>query len=234
MSASEQRVTGAELEVAGIIPDVLPARYTSSSFALFPITFAQDGAVVDRGNTLLPSAARQPRYSLPPALASAASSGAEAALYAVLLYDPDGPSRRNPRFRNIVHLMHANIPACALKPSVDDTGRQGAGAVHVPYRPPGPPQGGGKHRYVWLLYRQAAPIDVTQLPDYGGMSGAAKQKPAEMEERLSALQGERGAMELLAVNWHEAEYEPWVLEHMKEKLGWVAVPIMWLLKTFVV
>ena len=231
MLSSERVVSGQELEAAGVIPDVLPARYTSGSFAVFPISFAQDGAVVDRGNALLPSAARQPQYSLPLALAS---SGSASDLYCVVCYDPDGPSRRNPRFRNILHLLHANIPHSAFTPHVSDSHAEGAGTVHVSYRPPGPPQGAGKHRYVWLLYRQSAPIDASQLPSYGGMSGAGKQKPAEMEERLKLLQGERGGLDLLAVNWHESEWEPWVTVHMKEQFGWIAGPIMWILRTFVV
>ena len=185
---SEQVVTGAELEAAGIIPDVLPVRYTSGSFALFPVTFAESGVAAERGNVLLPSAAQQPQYSLPPAIAS--SDGASA-LYTVLMYDPDGPSRRNPRFRNIIHLLHANIPAAALTASVHSA-TAAAGTVQLPYRPPGPPQGGGRHRYVWLLYRHSAPIDCSRLPSFGGMSGAGKQKPDEMEERLAALQGRAG------------------------------------------
>lgn len=233
MSSSEQPISGRDLEAAAIIPDVLPARYTTGSFALFPVHFAHNGAVVDRGNTLRPSDAQQPQYSLPPSIAS--SSTAAADLYCVIVYDPDGPSRRNPRFRNIVHLIHANIPGTAFPLSAEhNTANVSSGNVHVPYRPPGPPQGAGPHRYVWLLYRQSAAIDTAQLPSFGGMSGASKQKPAEMEERLRLLQGERGALQLVAVNWHEAEWEPWVTQHMRERFGWMAVPIMWLLKTFVV
>ena len=233
-ASSEQSISGHDLEAAGIIPDVLPSRYLGGSFSLFPVTFAQNGAVVDRGNTLQPSAARQPQYSLPPAVVASSSSASSSALYCVVMYDPDGPSRRRPRFRNIVHLIHANIPAAAFSPHVTASQLDDAGTVHVAYRPPGPPQGGGKHRYVWLLYRQSAPIDVSQLPSFAGMSGAGKQKPDELEETMQRLQGAGGTMELLAVNWHDAEWEPWVTEHMKEQFGWIAVPIMWMLRTFFV
>ena len=229
--SSEATITGQDLEAAGIIPDVLPTRYIGSSFALFPVTYAQNGAVVDRGNTLQPSAARQPQYSLPPSVAAA---GSASALYCVVVYDPDGPSRRKPRFRNILHLVHANIPAAAFAPTVNDVAGEGAGTVRLPYRPPGPPQGGGKHRYVWLLYRQSALMDLTQLPEWGGMSGAGKQKPDELEEKFRAAQGSGGGMELLAVNWFDAEWEQWVSDHMREQFGWIAVPIMWMLSTFFV
>ena len=231
MSSIEQRVTGAQLETAGIIPDVLPVRYSTASFAVFPVTFEKSGAAVDCGNTLQPSAAQQPRYSLPPSIAA---SGSSSDLYCVVMYDPDGPSRRNPRFRNILHLVHANITHSALAATVDHASTDGAGTVHLPYRPPGPPQGAGKHRYVWLLYRQAAPVDLTRLPSFGGMSGAGKQKPSEIEERLKLLQGVRGSLDLVAVNWHEAEWEQWVSDHMREQFGWISVPIMWILRTFVV
>ena len=230
MSSSPAPVTGQDLESAGIIPDVLPTHYATSSFALFPVTFAQDdGAEVDRGNTLLPSAARQPQYSLPPSITTSSTSSTD--LYCVIVYDPDGPSRRNPRLRNIVHLIHANIPATAF---THTTATAIAGVVHVPYRPPGPPPSSGKHRYVWLLYRQAAVIDVTQLPSFVGMSATGKQKPDEMEEKLTIAQGTGGGMELVAVNWHDAEWEPWVTEQFKDKHGWMAIPMLWFISTFIV
>lgn len=65
--------------------------------------------------------------------------------YALLMVDPDAPSRSNPKARSWLHWMVVNSNnADALE----------GGQVATPYAGPTPPKGTGPHRYVLLAYCQ--------------------------------------------------------------------------------
>jgi len=64
--------------------------------------------------------------------------------HTLIMLDPDAPSRKNPKFRNWLHWLVINIRNGDLK----------NGTEVVNYRPPTPPAGSGKHRYIFLLFQQ--------------------------------------------------------------------------------
>jgi len=69
-------------------------------------------------------------------------------LYTLMLVDPDAPSPKAPTMRCWLHWLVINVVE-------NDVNK---GEEIVPYNPPTPPQGSGKHRYVFLLYKQAKRI----------------------------------------------------------------------------
>jgi len=64
--------------------------------------------------------------------------------YALIMSDPDAPSRAEPKAREILHWFVGNIPGNDLS----------AGQHLTAYVGSGPPQGSGLHRYIFLLFRQ--------------------------------------------------------------------------------
>ena len=206
-------VTGAMLSSCGVIPDVLSLSHSSSTFPILPVTFPSASAHL--GNTLTPTLTTPPpSFTLPPSLPSPPTTP----FYTLLALDPDGPSRRNPRLRCIMHMLTTNIPS--------DSPTLEGGAAVVDWGPPGPPSAGGLHRYVFMLYRQEGEVDVSQMPSYEGITGRAKQTEEGLVALLSAAGG--GRMELVAVNHFQAAWDEQVPKNLRERLGWVAVPLGWL------
>ncbi|KAH6638647.1 phosphatidylethanolamine-binding protein, partial [Truncatella angustata] len=75
--------------------------------------------------------------------------------YTVTLTDPDAPSRDNPKWAEMCHFIATGL---VLSSSA------GGSCTHVqlsnlkdimPYKPPGPPEKTGKHRYVFLVFAPA-------------------------------------------------------------------------------
>jgi hypothetical protein len=95
--------------------------------------------------------------------------GAPGALYTVLMYDPDAPSRDRPSAAPWRHWVALDVRA-------DPAGRlQTAGARGEPYAGPSPPPGSGPHRYVVEVYQQAGPLpgDVPLAPERSRWDAAA-------------------------------------------------------------
>lgn len=69
--------------------------------------------------------------------------------YAVAMVDPDAPSPKTPKLREIRHWLVGNIRGDALA-----TGDFSGGEVLSTFRNPSPPQGSGYHRYVQLIFLQ--------------------------------------------------------------------------------
>ncbi|KAH6933139.1 hypothetical protein HPB50_012490 [Hyalomma asiaticum] len=98
-----------------------------------------------------------------PEQASSAPSGiefprTEGATYAIAMLDPDAPSRRDPKFRPILHWLVVNVEAGDVKKPVNYK----SGTELYRYRGPRPPMGSGPHRYVFLAYKQYRTIDMPQ------------------------------------------------------------------------
>jgi hypothetical protein len=215
-------VTVAALKAGDVIPDVLPESHTAvsaaSSLACLPVSFNNDAVTVTPGCTLTPTATAQPpRIALPAGLPVDS-------LYSVVVFDADPPSRRRPRFRCFLHLLQVNIPQSAADVFA-------AGSVRATYIAPGPPQGGGKHRYVFLCYKQGAELQVDKLPGpFPGMGGRGSMTAASVEAALVAAGAQ--SVELVAVNWFEAEWDEEVDRKMREMMGIAATPIKWVMKLF--
>ncbi|KAF2106679.1 phosphatidylethanolamine-binding protein [Lophiotrema nucula] len=91
--------------------------------------------------------------------------------YVVTLTDPDAPSRDDPKWSEMCHWIAANVslsnanlysilPIPAIRVDQDVSVKSSPDDV-VEYKPPGPPEKTGKHRYVFLVF---APRNGTSLP----------------------------------------------------------------------
>ncbi|EDV90700.1 phosphatidylethanolamine-binding protein homolog F40A3.3 [Drosophila grimshawi] len=122
-----------------IIPDILqvaPAK-------LLKVTYAS-GVEVNSGNELTPTQVKNnPRLEW---------ETEENALYAVILTDPDAPSRKEPKFREWHHWLVVNVPGTQVD----------KGDVLSAFVGAGPPQGTGLHRYVFLVYKQSQKLSCNE------------------------------------------------------------------------
>nr|KAF6312066.1 phosphatidylethanolamine binding protein 1 [Pipistrellus kuhlii] len=73
-------------------------------------------------------------------------------LYTLVLTDPDAPSRKDPKFREWHHFLVVNMKGNDIS----------SGTVLSDYVGSGPPKGTGLHRYVWLVYEQAKPLNCDE------------------------------------------------------------------------
>lgn len=72
----------------------------------------------------------------------------------VILTDPDAPSRKDPKWAEVCHwIARSHVPPSAQTDGEFDESApsHSLGLEDImPYKPPGPPEGTGKHRYVFL------------------------------------------------------------------------------------
>jgi hypothetical protein len=92
-------------------------------------------AETELGNTLPPSALTRPPDVYSAKIASA--YWPEDIEFVLALTDPDAPSRSDPKWSQVCHMLFS------LK--------KGVLKEYVGYKPPGPPEGTGKHRYVFVV-----------------------------------------------------------------------------------
>lgn len=119
------------------IPDVLPGSFHAS----VPLTVTFTNGVVARdGNMLSPKQVRRPPVvAFKPTLSK---------LYALVMVDPDAPSRAEPIYREFVHWVVLNIPGSDVA----------AGEQVATYFGAAPPCNSGPHRYyIFLFPHRAAP-----------------------------------------------------------------------------
>lgn len=80
-------------------------------------------------------------------------------LNTLLLVDPDTPSPESQSFSQRLHYLKTDIPLSILTGETDlssDIGR-----TLVPWEPPAPERGSGRHRYIFLLLLQPSPFTST-------------------------------------------------------------------------
>ncbi|XP_031847462.1 protein D2 [Nomia melanderi] len=118
-----------EFEGAKIVPDIIDVAPTEK------IEVSYGDKAVNFGNELTPSETQQI-----PQIHYKHEGGV---LYTLVLTDPDAPTRKgyNREFR---HWLVGNIPEENIA----------KGEVLAEYVGPAPPKGSGKHRYVFLVYKQ--------------------------------------------------------------------------------
>nr|KAF6312068.1 phosphatidylethanolamine binding protein 1 [Pipistrellus kuhlii] len=100
-------------------------------------------------------------------------------LYTLVLTDPDAPSRKDPKFREWHHFLVVNMKGNDIS----------SGTVLSDYVGSGPPKGTGLHRYVWLVYEQAKPLNCDE-PILSNRSGdnRGKFKVASFPNQCSQVQ----------------------------------------------
>jgi len=92
--------------------------------------------------------------------------------YALLMVDPDAPSRADPKYRQSRHWLISGIKS-APQGSTNETHGLASlktKAAIAPYRPPNPGPGSGIHRYVFLLFEE--PIGGYEIPASAPEHGA--------------------------------------------------------------
>ncbi|GAA6036630.1 hypothetical protein JCM8097_001261 [Rhodosporidiobolus ruineniae] len=105
------------------------------------------------------------------------------AKYTILLVDPDAPSKEDPKMSPFLHFALADVVP-----------NQAAGQTLVTYMGPAPPPGTGRHRYVFLVFRQ--PWD--HLPELGVEPDSRAQFP--LADFIK-----RNELELVGANYFFAE-----------------------------
>ncbi|ODM89618.1 Phosphatidylethanolamine-binding protein F40A3.3, partial [Orchesella cincta] len=130
-TATEPESSGIEaMEKEQIVPDVLDV----IPKAVLEVKYGN--LEVKLGNILTPTEVKSP----PNIIWNVDSKK----LYLLCMIDPDGPSRKEPKFREFHHWLVGNIPGTEIA----------KGDTLTEYVGSGPPPGTGLHRYVILIYEQ--------------------------------------------------------------------------------
>ncbi|ODV83925.1 hypothetical protein CANARDRAFT_24627 [[Candida] arabinofermentans NRRL YB-2248] len=194
-----------------IIPTVIHNKdFISKGFLI--ISYGEDKEVA-MGNTLTPEETQSPpSISFTLNLSSDDSSASNFKIskddnYTLVFTDPDAPTKGDEKWSEYCHYIVKNIKLNPYDPNelIDASNIQDKlttaelkGTELMSYIGPGPPPKTGKHRYVFLLYKQKpglepeAPIDRpcygTNIPGYGAEEWSKKYE-----------------LELLAVNFYYAQ-----------------------------
>jgi hypothetical protein len=141
---------------------------------------------VNLGNTMTPTQVKNP-----PKFSWEADSKK---LYVLCMTDPDAPSRKDPKFREWHHYLVGNIPGSDIS----------KGDVLSEYVGSGPPEGTGKHRYVFLVYEQPGKLtfDEKRLTNRSG-DGRGKFSIRDFAKKYKLGQP-------IAGNFYQAEWDDYV------------------------
>ncbi|KAI5842812.1 phosphatidylethanolamine-binding protein, partial [Tricharina praecox] len=77
--------------------------------------------------------------------------------YIILCIDPDAPAPAS----QVLHFLGTDFSPA---PGIGTNLSSDVDAA-LEYAPPAPPQGTGRHRYVWLLYRQPRGFVISDVPE---------------------------------------------------------------------
>ncbi|KAK3308455.1 phosphatidylethanolamine-binding protein [Chaetomium strumarium] len=153
-SSEAAKLVREKLKDAEIIPTVIDD--FKPSLGLHVTWPSKEHALL--GNTLTPKKLQdEPSIALHDIQAATSSPNTYASnvSYVITLTDPDAPSRDKPKWSEFCHWIASGV----LKPALCDPKDPG-GCPPVlsdldevtSYKPPGPPKGTGKHRYVFLAF----------------------------------------------------------------------------------
>ncbi|CAL8143638.1 unnamed protein product [Orchesella dallaii] len=130
-TASNPKTPGIdEMVKEQIVPDVIDA----APKAVLDVKY--ETVEVKLGNVLTPTQVKNP-----PNITWNADSNK---LYLLYMADPDGPTRKDPIFREFIHWLVGNIPGTEIS----------KGKIVAEFLASGPPKGAGLHRYTFLMYEQ--------------------------------------------------------------------------------
>ncbi|CCH45301.1 Carboxypeptidase Y inhibitor [Wickerhamomyces ciferrii] len=92
-------------------------------------------------------------------------------LFTLILTDPDAPSRTDKKWSEYAHFIHTNLLLKSQSNASQDSdffstelNLDSQGKELLSYQGPAPPQGTGKHRYVFLLYKQPHGVEDLKAP----------------------------------------------------------------------
>jgi len=169
-----------EMEKEQVAPDVIDA----VPKAVLDVKYGD--LAVKLGNDLTPTQVKNP-----PTVTWAADANK---LYLLCMTDPDAPSRKDPKFREWHHWLVGNIPGSDIS----------KGDVLSAYIGSGPPEGTGKHRYVFLVYEQPGKLtfDEKRLTNRSG-DGRGKFSIRNFAKKYKLGQP-------IAGNFYQAEWDDYV------------------------
>jgi len=111
--------------------------------------------------------------------------------FTIALTDPDAPSRKNPKWSQMCHWV-ATISADGYQSTVID------------YKPPGPPSGTGKHRYVFVLLNgNTTDLEAPSKRQHWGF-GKGKGDNGRKTKGVQEWADSEG-LEIVGANWFVAE-----------------------------
>ncbi|CUS12511.1 unnamed protein product [Tuber aestivum] len=150
-SISTNILSHVSLKKHGVIPDVVDD-FTPTT--MISIAYPNANKEVSLGNTLKPEDAQEkPTIQITP------EGTDESQTYTIVLTDPDAPSRDNPEWSEFCHWIVTDVKLPSLE-TLSSAQTAEAASVNlsdaselVEYAGPTPPEKTGKHRYVFLLYR---------------------------------------------------------------------------------
>jgi phosphatidylethanolamine-binding protein len=125
------------------------------------------------GNTIKPKHLQnQPVIKLHDKSSQEGSSGF-GLKYTVTLTDPDAPSHDDPKWSEFCHWIAANVSisqeTVLALPTLPGYQSTGTPDDVIEYKPPGPPEKTGKHRYVFLVFAPkngtTEPLDLSKPAD---------------------------------------------------------------------
>lgn len=123
--------------------------------------------------------------------------------YFLSMVDPDAPSRKEPKAREINHWAVGNVLGNDLS----------SGLVLVGYRGSGPPEGTGLHRYIFLVYEQPGKIEFEEKPiakdEREGRWNFSIRKFAQKYQLGKPLFG----------NYYEAQFDSYVAEMIQKRMN---------------
>ncbi|EFA03423.1 protein D3 [Tribolium castaneum] len=120
--------------------------------------------------------------------------------YTLLMFDPDAPSRMEPKIADVKHWLVVNIQGCEVK----------TGEVIAEYMGSGAPQGTGLHRYIFLVFEQKGKMQFKE-PKSGKLD---KEHRISWSMRKFRRENELG--EAYAGNYFVAQWSPFVDEWRKQ------------------
>ncbi|KAL7424546.1 mitochondrial 54S ribosomal protein YmL35 [Cryptotrichosporon argae] len=170
-----------------VIPDLLPGIDADAALTLTP---SAAHAALEPGSIHPPSTfASPPRATLQlfDHPSPATSSSAPTAHYTLAVIDPDCPAPETQSYTQHLHYLKRNIPLSVLDGETDLFAA--AGTETIGWQAPAPPQGSGKHRYVFVVLRQsssAAPEAVRDAFDLRAYVAAANATPVAVSLFRSA------------------------------------------------
>jgi len=180
-TATNPETTGLEeMEKEQIVPEVIDA----APKTVLDVKYGD--LAVKLGNELTPTQVKNP-----PNITWNADAKK---LYALCMTDPDAPSRKEPKFREWHHWLVGNIPGSDIS----------KGDVLSEYVGSGPPEGTGKHRYVFLVYEQPGKLtfDEKRLTNRSG-DGRGKFSIRNFAKKYKLGQP-------IAGNFYQAEWDDYV------------------------
>jgi len=163
-----------------VIPEVIDVQPKASIKVDY-----NSGVAAQQGNELKPTQVKdQPRFTY---------EAKPDDHYTLVMVDPDAPSRKEPKLREILHFMVANIPG----QDVDK------GDVLAEYIGSGPPQGTGLHRYIFLLFKQSGRLESK-------MKISKTSRNGRVNFSIRKFAKEHNLGDPIAANFYQAQYDDYV------------------------